>query len=130
MTEQAGPPEDAWDIARDWAFHWATTATSRNAEAEHHRAKALGYTGKPALANVYAQHREQADTYAQREAEAIRLADMWAKVASIYEPRPDPSLANASYRAQAEAQAALTRAMRTEGETGTGEDHQGDTPRG
>lgn len=109
-TQDDGPRPTAWPDACEAAFHWAGQAEAQYSQALQHRDQAARYAQADDLARS---RREQhdADITFGRSTEAVTLAEMWAKVAAALEPRPDPALAEAAWRAQATAQSALTNAM-------------------
>lgn len=111
MTTQAdGPPSTAWPDAREAAFHWAGQAEAQYAQALRGSGEAARYAQVDDFARSKREQSEAGVCF-ERSTEAVALAEMWAKVAAVLEPRPDPALAEAAWRAQASAQAALTNAM-------------------
>lgn len=117
MTTQAdGPRSTAWPDAREAAFHWATRAEAQYAQALRGSEEAARYAQVDDFARSKREQSEAGVCF-ERSTEAVTLAEMWAKVAAVLEPRPDPALAEAAWRAQASAQTALADAM-TDGTEG------------
>lgn len=67
--------------AQAHAFHWAERANGEYAEAIAHEDKARRFADKAYLAEPMADERRLAQFHGVRSTEAIKLAEMWARVA-------------------------------------------------
>lgn len=73
--------------AQQTAWHWAERATAEYSQAIEHEDKARRFAGKAYLAEPMADERRLAQFHGVRSTEALKLAEMWAHVATaLHEP--------------------------------------------
>lgn len=72
------------------AQHWAEAAEEEYRQALEHEGKARGLEGLPFTTDEQAKERLLAGRHDSRANGAIRLARMWAHVASVLVPQPEP----------------------------------------
>lgn len=115
MSTSTPPDDDHQDHAhaKAMALEWAEQADGHQLSAHASHDKAAQHKGADGqwVRQLIAEHQADAAHHTERATVAVRMAEMWAKVAACLEPRPDPALAEAAWRAQAEVQAGLSRAM-------------------
>ncbi|NUS29801.1 MAG: hypothetical protein HOV92_37060 [Streptomyces sp.] len=78
--------------AQTQAYRWATRAEAEYETATEHEDKARRFAGKAYLAEPMADERRLAQFHGVRSTEALKLAEMWARVAralaDVYLPEP------------------------------------------
>ncbi|MFI6274295.1 hypothetical protein [Streptomyces sp. NPDC050988] len=96
MTEQDNEQAHAeWlaeslRTAQTGAMVWAQRADQEYEQAQHFEDRAQSWSDTAAYAETIAHEREQAQAHAARSTEARQLAEMWACVAAIVVPPPEP----------------------------------------
>ncbi|MFM9811615.1 hypothetical protein ACKI16_24270 [Streptomyces scabiei] len=88
-------PHDAWlpeahRTAQTSAMVWAQRADEAYEQGVHHEDRANSWTPNTAHAEVIAHERDQAQQCRASSAEAVRLAEMWARVAAVLIPPLEP----------------------------------------
>lgn len=76
--------------AQTLALSWADCAESEYGKAIEHEDKARRFAGKAYLADPMADERRLAQFHGVRSTEALKLAEMWARVATSLTPQPAP----------------------------------------
>ncbi|MFC8361122.1 hypothetical protein ACFUIY_14765 [Streptomyces griseorubiginosus] len=82
LTEQLAAAQQA-------AVRWAATAEQTALDADSNEDYADERAAKPFLLDAVADARRKAQAYRGRSAEASRMAEMWARVATALTARPD-----------------------------------------
>lgn len=96
MTQQdAGDPHAVWladsqRTAQTGAMIWAQRADEEYELAIRHEDRAASWTPNAAHSEVIAKERKEAQQHHVRSTEARLLAEMWARVATVLVPPPEP----------------------------------------
>ncbi|MGC9538515.1 hypothetical protein [Streptomyces sp. UG1] len=96
MTQQeAESPHAAWlpeahRTAQTSAMVWAQRADEAYELAQRYEDRAQSWTPNAAHAEVIASERATSREHATRYADARQLAEMWARVAAVLVPAPEP----------------------------------------
>lgn len=96
MTQQdSASPHAIWlgeshRTAQTSAMIWAERAEEAYGLAQRFEDRAQSWSNKAAYADTIDQERKQAQEHALRSVEARQLAEMWARVAGILTPPPEP----------------------------------------
>jgi hypothetical protein len=94
-SQESESPHDAWlpeahRTAQTSTMIWAQRADEAYEQAQRYEDRAQSWTPNAAHAEVIASERKQAQEYGVRCTEAIRLAEMWARVAAVLVPPLEP----------------------------------------
>lgn len=76
--------------AQDSAMHWAEQAEAEYVEASRHADYVRDKADNDYLRDTVAHKRREAQFHGSRCTEAVKLAEMWARVASALIPPPEP----------------------------------------
>ena len=88
-------PHKAWlseahCTAQTAAMVWAQRADEAYEQAQRYEDRAASWTPSAAYAETIEGERKQARESGTRSIEAIKLAEMWARVAAVLVPPPEP----------------------------------------
>jgi hypothetical protein len=88
-------PHEAWlteayRTAQTAAMVWAQRADEAYEQAQHYQDRAASWTPNAAHAETIEHERKQARECGTRSTEARQLAEMWACVAAVVVPPPEP----------------------------------------
>jgi hypothetical protein len=72
------------------AHHWAEVAEAEHRNATEHEDRARSLAGQPFTTDDQDSARRLASFHGGRSSEAVRLAEMWARVATVLVPPPAP----------------------------------------